>query len=155
SIETIEQSGDHLLAMINDILDLSKIEAGRMELQETDFDLTSLIMGIKSMFKVRCEEKKLKLEVSGMGDAPRPVHGDEGKLRQTLINLLGNAVKFTERGSVTLRVSEDPRSNGSKKAHPSEFRIPNSEFQILNPKYQSAANQFRFEIIDTGKGISP
>ncbi len=106
-IETIEKSGDHLLAMINDILDLSKIEAGRMELEETDFDLTSLIMGLKAMFKVRCEEQDLKLEVEGLGDSPCPVHADEGKLRQVLINLLGNAVKFTERGSVTLRVLKD------------------------------------------------
>src|SRR6185369_3261958 len=110
SVETIEKSGDHLLAMINDILDLSKIEAGRMELQENDFDLTSLILGLKAMFKVRCEEKDLKLEVEGLGDSPCPVHADEGKLRQVLINLLGNAVKFTERGSVSLRVSKRRRN---------------------------------------------
>jgi signal transduction histidine kinase/ligand-binding sensor domain-containing protein/DNA-binding response OmpR family regulator len=130
SIETIEKSGDHLLAMINDILDLSKIEAGRMELQETDFDLTSLILGLKAMFKVRCQEQDLKLEVEGLGDSPCPVHADEGKLRQVLINLLGNAVKFTDRGGVTLRVIT-PRSEPS-----------------TPPK-------FRFEIIDTGQGISP
>ena len=63
SIETIEKSGDHLLAMINDILDLSKIEAGKMELQETDFDLGSLIEGLTEMFRARCEESDLKLNV--------------------------------------------------------------------------------------------
>jgi signal transduction histidine kinase len=71
SVETIEKSGDHLLAMINDILDLSKIEAGRMELQASDFDLNELIAGITAMFRMRCEEKELaawqRREVYGLG----------------------------------------------------------------------------------------
>lgn len=152
SVETIEKSGDHLLAMINDILDLSKIEAGRMELQENDFDLTSLIMGLKAMFKIRCEEKDLKLEVEGLGDSPCPVHADEGKLRQVLINLLGNAVKFTERGSVTLRVV-GTRSTASLESTSGNVTTPlgksGTQWNASLPQ------QFRFEIIDTGKGISP
>src|SRR5262249_27790393 len=80
SIETIEKSGDHLLGMINDILDLSKIEAGRMELLPTDFDLNEMIAGITAMFKVRCQEKELELEVVAFDDKPLPVRGDEGKL---------------------------------------------------------------------------
>jgi signal transduction histidine kinase/CheY-like chemotaxis protein len=150
SIETIEQSGDHLLAMINDILDLSKIEAGRMELQESDFDLTALIQGIKAMFKVRCDEKKLKLEVEGLGDSPCPVHADEGKLRQVLINLLGNAVKFTERGSVTLRVM-------GQEAEARRQKTVDSGQSTVDGKAPSTVHRplFTLSITDTGPGISP
>jgi signal transduction histidine kinase/CheY-like chemotaxis protein/sugar lactone lactonase YvrE len=154
SIETIEKSGDHLLAMINDILDLSKIEAGRMELQETDFDLGSLIRGLEAMFKIRCQEKDLELEVSGIGDGPLPVHGDEGKLRQVLINLLGNAVKFTERGTVMLRVSRRQRETesplqSSAAASPSPQPSPSGRGSSESPSL------FCFEVVDTGKGMSP
>lgn len=124
SIETIERSGDHLLAMINDILDLSKIEAGRMELQASDFDLNEMITGIHTMFRLRCEERDLDLRVEAFDDQPVPVYGDEGKLRQVLINLLGNAVKFTESGTVTLKVHHAPNQ------------------------------PYVFEVIDTGPGIS-
>jgi signal transduction histidine kinase/ligand-binding sensor domain-containing protein/CheY-like chemotaxis protein len=152
-IETIEKSGDHLLAMINDILDLSKIEAGRMELQETDFDLTSLIAGIKAMFKMRCEEKDLKLEVEGLGDSPCPVHADEGKLRQVLINLMGNAVKFTERGSVTLRVQ---LAGGSNQLSVISKSVVGAESSSNHPRitHHASRTAYRFEIIDTGHGIS-
>lgn len=107
ALRTIETSGDHLLGLINEVLDISKIEAGRMELSCCDFDLTDMLTGIGQMFSLRCRQKKLAwfLEM----DLPKsmPVHGDQGKLRQILINLLGNAVKFTQEGYVTLRVSQD------------------------------------------------
>lgn len=102
AVATILSSGDHLLHLINEILDLSKIDAGRMEVEMTDFDLTALLRELIAMFQHRCEEKQLGLRL----EAPEHsvlVHGDEGKLRQVLINLLGNAVKFTERGRVVLR----------------------------------------------------
>src|SRR6185503_19290085 len=99
------------------------------------------------MFQVRCEEKKLKLEVEGLGDVPSPVHADEGKLRQTLINLLGNAVKFTERGSVTLRVSEKV----SKRVSETGSAAQDSH----SPTHALTHSRYQFEIIDTGKGISP
>jgi signal transduction histidine kinase/ligand-binding sensor domain-containing protein/DNA-binding response OmpR family regulator len=149
SIETIEKSGDHLLAMINDILDLSKIEAGRMELQESDFDLGSLIRGLEAMFKIRCQEKDLELEVSGIGDGPLPVYGDEGKLRQVLINLLGNAVKFTERGSVSLLVGGGaPGAGGQQSTVSGQWSVVSG--QVVS----SQKPTFRFEVADTGRGIS-
>ncbi|MBI1924255.1 hypothetical protein HYR99_08385, partial [Candidatus Poribacteria bacterium] len=98
AIDTIENSGEHLLALINDVLDLSKIEAGRLELHETDFDLKALIDGISAMFNIRCEQAGLAWHVEGLGENRMLVHGDEGKLREVLINLLGNAVKFTDSG---------------------------------------------------------
>jgi len=134
SIETIENSGDHLLGMINDILDLSKIEAGRMELQGADFDLNELISGIATMFRMRCEEKELLLNVVGFADGPIPVHGDEGKLRQVLINLLGNAVKFSDQGEVTLKIR--PVNQTGRDA------------------VKRAPTVYRFDVIDTGPGIS-
>ena len=126
--------------MINDILDLSKIEAGRMELQASDFDLNELISGIEAMFGMRCEEKELKLNVLGPADGPIPVRGDEGKLRQVLINLLGNAVKFTDQGEVTLKVRP--------------IQISNPKSEIRNPKSDQALTIYRFDVIDTGLGIA-
>ena len=130
AVNTIERSGDHLLELINDVLDLSKIEAGRMELQETDFDLNTLIDTLSTMFQMRCQQQGLDwrvewdVERGGVGARERGseetddmpprlhtstparllVHGDEAKLRQILINLLGNAVKFTDEGGVILRI---------------------------------------------------
>ena len=104
AIETIGKSGEHLLGLMNDILDISKIEAGREILNPTDFDLRGMVDDLGSMFAMRCQQKDLgwKLTV----DLPAGhVHGDEGKLRQVLINLLGNAVKFTEGGEVELDVA--------------------------------------------------
>ncbi|CAN5792381.1 hypothetical protein BH11VER1_BH11VER1_23840 [soil metagenome] len=105
AVATILRSGDHLLHLINEILDLSKIDAGRMEMVWADFDLSVLVRELTAMFQQPCEEKHLGLRVVfADGNGPVPVRGDEGKLRQVLINLLANAVKFTERGSITLRV---------------------------------------------------
>ncbi|MEW6749704.1 MAG: ATP-binding protein [Candidatus Latescibacterota bacterium] len=104
AVETIQSSGEHLLGLINEVLDLSKIEAGRMELQPTDFDLSRLLDGLARMFAFRCREKGLGWRLAAPPALPQRVRGDEGKLRQVLINLLGNAVKFTQAGEVCLRV---------------------------------------------------
>ncbi len=126
AIATISHSGDHLMHLIDEILDLSKIDAGRMELEPVDFDLSALIAEITALFQHPCEEKQLGLRVEGESwDRPCHVSGDEGKLRQLLINLVGNAVKFTDRGRITLRVT--------------------SELE----------DRWRFEVEDTGVGIAP
>lgn len=111
AVKTIENSGNHLLGLINSILDISKIEAGRVELVLADFNLNSLIEGIEAMFRGRCESKGLEFFSEGLGQEPIHVHGDEGKLRQILVNLLGNAVKFTDQGRVGLKIEikEDDR----------------------------------------------
>ena len=103
ALTTIASSCDHLLHLVNEILDLSKIDAGRMELEASDFDLAALVRELTALFQHPCEEKQLGLRVEGI-DRVRslPVRGDGGKLRQVLINLLGNAVKFTQRGRVCL-----------------------------------------------------
>jgi len=101
----INRSGEHLLALINDVLEMSKIEAGRVTLQEKGFDLYRLLDTLEEMFRLRAEGKGLALCFERAGDVPQYVRTDEGKLRQALMNLLGNAVKFTEEGGVALRLA--------------------------------------------------
>jgi signal transduction histidine kinase/CheY-like chemotaxis protein len=103
AVRTISKSSNHLLHLINEILDLSRIDAGKMEIYRTDFDLGKLVDYVVGMFSPLSEEKGLQLDVE-LEQAGLSVHGDEGKLRQVLVNLVGNAIKFTERGRVVLRV---------------------------------------------------
>ncbi len=165
-VETIQKSGEHLLALINDILDLSRIEAGGIELQENDFDLTALIDGLSIMFRLRCKQKGLAWRVEWrrrvgeeVGEwvsertqeesAPHSltyplthspnrllVHGDGDKLRQILINLLANAVKFTDSGEVRLRISDVGQT-------------------VSLPSQADSLHCYLFEVIDTGVGIFP
>src|SRR6188508_1835247 len=101
---TINRSGEHLLALINDILEMSKIEAGRTTLNPSTFDLPVLLKDLEMMFRVRTDEKKLSFSVEVIGDVPQYIVTDINKLRQVFINVLCNAVKFTEQGGVGLRV---------------------------------------------------
>jgi len=107
ALKTIETSGNHLLKLINRILDISKIEAGQIELNLTDFNLTGLVKGLAIMFRGRCKSKGLEFCLDGLDQEPIYVHGDEGKLRQILINLLGNAVKYTDQGKVSLKFERE------------------------------------------------
>jgi signal transduction histidine kinase/DNA-binding response OmpR family regulator len=100
---TIQRSGEHLLELINDILEMSKIEAGRMKLEPTSFDLRVMFDDLESMLRFRTDEKGLQFIVDGIDDLPRYIVADEKKLRQVLINLLWNATKFTEKGGISLR----------------------------------------------------
>jgi PAS domain S-box-containing protein len=125
---TINRSGEHLLALINDILEMSKIEAGRTTLNLSTFDLTALLKDLEMMFRVRTDEKRLSFSVETIGDVPRYIVADVNKLRQVFINVLGNAVKFTEQGGVGVRV----RADGPGPTAP----------------------RLRVEIEDTGPGIS-
>ena len=104
-IEIIHRSGEHLLTLINDILDLSKIEAGRVELHPSDFNLGSFFKHILELFKIRAKQKNIAFHYQTNTALPYVVYGDEKRLRQIIINLLGNAIKFTEQGSVTFRVA--------------------------------------------------
>jgi PAS domain S-box-containing protein len=132
NLEIINRSGEHLLALINDVLEMSKIEAGRVTLQETSFDLYGLLDTLEEMFRLRAEAKGLILNLHRSEDVPRYIVADEGKLRQVLSNLLGNAVKFTREGSVTLSASASTQA------------FPRLEGRgILD-----------FEVEDTGPGIA-
>ena len=106
-LAVINRSGEHLLTMINDILDLSKIEAGRIELEENPFDLVALLQEISVMVQSRAGAKGLSFVLETEAVGIPYVNADAGKLRQILINLLGNAVKFTSQGGVSLRAASE------------------------------------------------
>ncbi|MGV8121522.1 MAG: PocR ligand-binding domain-containing protein [Candidatus Xenobiia bacterium LiM19] len=124
----ITRSGEHLLNLINNVLDISKIESGRMTLEESDLDLCQLLQEMQSLFYVKAEEKGLIFTIEQSPDLPRYITVDQGKLRQVLINLLGNAVKYTEKGKVTLRI------------------------RLVSLESPERA-RLRFEVEDTGHGI--
>ncbi len=105
SLGIIERSGDHLMVLINDVLDMAKIEAGRMTLNLHTFDLRELLQDLRKMFSLRAGDKNLELKFDIAASVPRIVYGDNIKLRQILINLIGNAIKFTKCGHVAFRMS--------------------------------------------------
>ncbi|MEW6351839.1 MAG: PAS domain S-box protein, partial [Thermodesulfobacteriota bacterium] len=109
-LSIINRSGEHLLALINDVLELSRIEAKRVTLQPTTFDLHALLRDLPDMFRLKTDAKGLRFLLTEHGDLPRYVVADESKLRQVLINLLGNAVKFTDEGGIAMRVAVKTRS---------------------------------------------
>jgi PAS domain S-box-containing protein len=110
NLKIIGRSGEHLLSLINDILDMSKIEAGHAEINPVTFNLVGLLEDLAAMFRLRAEAKALGFEMTIQGEAVPYVVADEGKLRQALINLLGNAIKFTPSGHVKLDVHLEQRS---------------------------------------------
>ena len=144
-LDIIMRSGEHLLELINDVLEMSKIEAGKITLNESSFDLYRLLDNLAEMFRLKAQSKGLQLFFEQTPDVPQYVQTDEGKLRQVLINLLGNALKFTEAGSVTLQVSL-VKDNRNRRAS----RFPQG---MTNDKQQ--ITKLLFEISDTGPGIAP
>lgn len=103
-IDIIQRSGEYLLTLITDILDLSKIEAGKIEIYPTDVNLSEFIQGITELFQIRAQQKGISFIYEPVTHLPVGIHADEKRLRQVLINLLGNAIKFTEKGGVALKV---------------------------------------------------
>ncbi len=132
-IEIINRSGEHLLELINDVLSMSKIEAGQITINESRFNLYNILNSLREMLQLKANSKGLHLIFENIGDLPQYIQTDEAKLRQVLINLLGNAIKFTQHGIVTLRVSSQAETNVTEE----------NQSQLL------------FEISDTGPGISP
>jgi signal transduction histidine kinase/CheY-like chemotaxis protein len=129
-LATIHESGQHLLTLINDILDLARVEAGKMVLHPAAVDLGAFLRVVVDIMRVKAEEKGLSFSYELAADLPPVVTIDETRLRQVLLNLLGNAVKFTDRGAIALRVLEAPAVEGS------------------------AALRLRFEVADSGIGMS-
>ncbi|HEU0200857.1 MAG TPA: ATP-binding protein [Burkholderiaceae bacterium] len=128
-VQTILTSGEHLLTLINDILDLARVEAGKLELAVDTVEPAPFLRGIADVMRVRAEQKQLTFRFEPAADLPAAVRADAQRLRQVLLNLLGNAVKFTDKGEVSLRVSA---------------RAADAHVAAL-----------RFEVHDSGVGIAP
>ncbi len=148
-IDIIRQCSNHLLTLINDVLDLSKIEARKLELCPTEFHFPSFLQGIAELTQVRSEQKGIAFTYQSPPDLPIGIHADEKRLRQVLINLLGNAVKFTESGGVTLRVEVLSRTEPTAESQPS-FQTASS-----HPKELGSIYKIRFQVEDTGVGMNP
>jgi signal transduction histidine kinase/CheY-like chemotaxis protein len=103
-ISIIQHSGEYLLTLINDVLDLSKIEAGKIEIHSTDFNFNDFIQGVTDLFRMRAQQKGISFRYEPLSPLPVGIHADDKRLRQILINLLGNAVKFTKSGEVKLKI---------------------------------------------------
>ncbi|MBE9039498.1 response regulator [Oscillatoriales cyanobacterium LEGE 11467] len=129
NIQIMNRSGQHLLTLINNVLDLSKIEAGRIVFCATDFDLYGLLDELKEMFDLKAEDKGIQLISIHSSEVPQYVKTDKVKLRQVLINLIGNGIKFTQKGNVTLQVTYERREEDRTFVH--------------------------FALRDTGMGIAP
>ncbi|MEG3924848.1 MULTISPECIES: ATP-binding protein [unclassified Microcoleus] len=134
AIHIIHQCGSHLLTLINDILDLSKIEASKMELDSSSFNFSSFLIGVVEMCRIRAEQKEITFSYQVLNQLPHAVNADEKRLRQVLINLLGNAIKFTEKGGVIFKVGVIGTGEDSD---------------------QSQLTKIRFHIQDTGIGMAP
>lgn len=130
NLQIIYNSGDHLLTLINNVLDLSKIEAGHTTLNKKKFDLYRVLADIESLLQLKAQAKELQISIEPEADLPQYICTDEVKLRQILINLINNAIKFTESGGVSVRVYS---------------QFPPSQNQV----------QIYFEVTDTGVGIAP
>ena len=170
NVSIIIRSGDHLLTLINQVLDLSKIEAGRTNLNHNNFDLYHFMDDIEDMFHLKADDKKLQLVVEYSSDVPRYVRTDEVKLRQILINLLNNALKFTQAGGVSVKVNLKPEASSLKEAkivnivdNLTNLNIPVNHSiedlkisQLENPNdLDSGSSCFlNFDISDTGPGIA-
>ncbi|NES21751.1 MAG: response regulator [Symploca sp. SIO3E6] len=134
-LSTIHTSGNHLLTLIDDILNLSKIEAGKMELNPHDVHLIKFLLGVTEICRIRAAKKGLTFLYQPGDQLPATIYVDEKRLRQVLINLLSNAIKFTDTGSVTFQVSLTPPETGTNNQQP------------------TTNNKIRFHVEDTGVGI--
>lgn len=134
--EVMQKSGAHLLEMINDVLDISKVESGQVELHKQNFLLQDVLMGIISMFTLACQQKGLKLEYNLSENLPQQIYSDVGKIRQIQINLLGNAVKFTNSGTIRMDVE----------------MVSSSDIDWY--KSENDQDLLQFTISDTGRGMS-
>ncbi|MEL6491899.1 MAG: AAA family ATPase [Cyanobacteria bacterium J06621_3] len=145
-VKIIHNSGEHLLGLINNVLDMSKIEAGRTTLTTSDFDLYSLLDELQHLFQLKAAQKSLRYDISYSPDVPQWIHTDPGKLRQILTNLLSNALKFTDFGYVTLRISleKDTMHEAVAQSLDSTLYPDNTQTQLIT---------LTFDVEDSGPGI--
>ena len=156
--EIIKRSGDNLMALINDILDFSKIEAGKLTLESTDFDPVQLVMDVTDLLMLRTQEKNIELLVQLAPDLPRRITGDPTRLRQILLNLAGNAIKFTEKGHVLIHVKwtalPESRVTLSFEVSDSGIGISADKLDYVFDKFSQAEESTTRRFGGTGLGLS-
>ncbi|MGB3509725.1 MAG: CHASE2 domain-containing protein [Microcoleaceae cyanobacterium] len=154
-ISIIYRCGSHLLTLINDILDLSKIEAGKMELHPTDIYFPALLHSVVEIFQIKAEMKGLSFVYEKNAELPKAVLADDKRLRQVLINLLGNAIKFTETGVVTLKVNQAENDLIRFEIHDTGIGMtPEQSQRLFKPFEQVGAEKFQSEGTGLGLAIS-
>ncbi len=157
SLETINRSGEHLLGLINDILEISRIEAGKYSLEPVVMDLFELLKDLEVMFRIRTDEKGISFRVEHPRNLIRYIRADEGKIRQVLINLIGNAVKFTRKGGILLTVSGkgmDSTGVDSTGVESTGMDSKGTHTKGMEGRGESLDKVFlTFKLEDTGKGI--
>jgi PAS domain S-box-containing protein len=156
--ETVRSSGESLLAILNDILDISKIEAGKVELETLDFDLRTLLNDFAVLLATRAHEKGLEFICAAAPDVPGHLSGDAGRLRQILLNLAGNAVKFTQHGEVAVRASLEWETDAEAmlrfSVKDSGIGIPKEKQKLLFQKFTQADASTTREYGGTGLGLA-
>jgi len=157
-LETVKMSADSLLTVINDILDFSKIEAGRIDLEAIDFDLRDCLETSLKTMAIRADEKGLELLCEVAPEAPEIVRGDSGRLRQVIINLLGNAIKFTEKGEVALKVQVEAANERDRTLRftvaDSGIGIPREKLQLIFDPFSQADSSTTRKYGGTGLGLT-
>ncbi len=152
-LKVINRSGEYLLTLINDVLDLAKIEASRIEFYPTNFHLGEFLESIVQLFRMRAQQKNIVFSYEPLSVLPQGVYADEKRLRQILINLLGNAIKFTQKGRVTLKVGYDKENKVRFQVEDTGVGIlPEQIDQIFEPFQQVGQQEYRAE--GTGLGLS-
>ncbi|MEM7128447.1 MAG: ATP-binding protein [Chloroflexota bacterium] len=157
-LNIIQQSGQHLLTLINDILDMAKIEAQKMELVPSDIELSDFLESLVNIFRFRAEQKGLRFFYEPPGNLPHTIHVDEKRLRQIIINLLSNAIRYTNQGEVVFRVNFaqiDQTEIGPRHIRVSGSELINGPEQL--PETRANLDQtvmLQFEIEDTGVGMT-
>jgi CheY-like chemotaxis protein len=157
-VDIIQTSGDNLLSIVNDILDLSKIEAGMMRIEEAPFRVSDIISTVETMLKPKAEEKKLQFVVNLDSQVPEIVSGDAVRLTQILVNLVSNSIKFTEEGGVYLRVTMVKKENGVAKleflVRDTGIGIPSEKQPTIFDRFEQAEAETTRRFGGTGLGLS-
>ena len=157
-VQTIQKSGENLLAIINDILDLSKIEAGMMRIESAPFSLRGLVHSIETMFKAKMDEKQLKFSASIEDSIPDTLEGDSIRLTQILVNLIGNSIKFTSEGGIEIKITNEGVIDKTVKVgidvSDTGIGIENSKLQNIFERFQQAEDSVTRKYGGSGLGLS-
>lgn len=157
-VQTIQNSGEKLLTIINDILDLSKIEAGMMRIEATDFSMRSLVHSIETMFKAKAAEKQLQLSIFVDESLPDNLEGDATRLTQILVNLIANALKFTNKGSIVINITNEGNSNNEIKTGISVsdtgIGIDKKNLKTIFDRFQQGEDSVTRKYGGTGLGLA-